>query len=76
MVTRMEKAEVTTATTRPIRKCMRGSGDAKEAGIHIKNSVKRDQQFIKGIIGIHPCCSDVMSLKLLSKCSNKRRLAN
>ena len=43
---------------RIIRKCRRGSGDAKEAGIRVKNSVKSDLQFIRGIVGIHPCSSD------------------
>ena len=43
---------------RIIRKCRRGSGDAKEAGIRVKNSVKSDLQFIRGIVGIHPCSSE------------------
>ena len=43
---------------RIIRKCRRGSGEAKEAGIRIKNSVKSDLQFIRGIIGINPGSSE------------------
>ena len=39
---------------RIIRKCKRGSGEAKTNVIRIKESVRSDLQFIKVVIGIHP----------------------
>jgi hypothetical protein len=63
-------------TKKRIRKCRRGSGDAKEAGIRIKISVKNDLQFIKGIVGIHPCSSEGDVVETLVKMFKQRRLAS
>ena len=41
-----------------IRKCKRGSGEAKTNVIRIKDSVRHDLQFIKGVIGINSASSD------------------
>src|SRR5215211_8037377 len=57
-----------------IRKCRRGSGDAKEAGFRIKNSVKSDLQFIKGIIGIHPCSSEGDVVETLVKMFKQKKI--
>ena len=59
---------------RRIRKCRRGSGDAKEAGISIKNSVKSDLQFIKGMIGIHPCSSEGDVVETLVKMFKQKKI--
>jgi hypothetical protein len=59
---------------RRIRKCRRGSGDAKEAGIRIKNSVKNDLQFIKGMIGIHPCSSEGDVVETLVKMFKQKKI--
>jgi len=45
-------------TKKRIRKCRRGAGKAKEAGIRFQNNIKSALIFIKGIIGIHPLSSD------------------
>ena len=57
-----------------IRKCRRGSGDAKEADIRIKNSVKNDLQFIKGIIGIYPCSSEGDVVETLVKMFKQKKI--
>jgi hypothetical protein len=59
---------------RPIRKCRRGSGDSKEAGIRIKHSVKSDLQFIKGMIGIHPCSSEGDVVETLVKMFKQKKI--
>ena len=41
-----------------IRKCKRGSGEAKTNVIRIKDSVRHDLQFIKGVIGINSSSSE------------------
>ena len=41
-----------------IRKCKRGSGEAKTNVIRIKDSVRHDLQFIKGVIGINSASSE------------------
>jgi hypothetical protein len=43
---------------RIIRKFKRGSGEAKINVIRIKDSVRSDLQFIKGVIGINPGSSE------------------
>ena len=43
---------------RIIRKCKRGSGEAKTNVIRVKDSVRSDLQFIKGVIGIDPGSSE------------------
>ena len=58
-----------------IRKCRRGSGDAKEAGIRIKHSVKSDLQFIKGMIGIHPCSSEGDVVETLVKMFKQKKIS-
>jgi hypothetical protein len=59
---------------RRIRKCKRGSGEAKEAGIRIKNSVKSDLQFIKGMIGINPCSSEGDVVETLVKMFKQKKI--
>jgi hypothetical protein len=54
----MSSSNSSSNSKRQVRKCRRGSGEAKEAGIRIKNSVKNDLQFIRGIIGINPGSSE------------------
>jgi hypothetical protein len=61
-------------TKRRIRKCRRGSGEAKEAGIRLKNSVKSDLQFIKGIVGIHPCSSEGDVVETLVKMFKQKKI--
>ena len=59
---------------RIIRKCRRGSGDAKEAGIRVKNSVKSDLQFIRGMIGIHPASSEGDVVETLIKMFKQKKI--
>ena|SRR5215211_5098996 len=59
---------------RRIIKCRRGSRDAKEAGIRIKNSVKSDLQFIKGIVGIHPYSSEGDVVETLVKMFKQKKI--
>ena len=49
---------------RRIRKCQRGSGEAKTNVIRIKYSVRSDLQLIKGVIGMHPGSSDQREMLL------------
>ena len=49
---------------RIIRKCKRGSGEAKTNVIRIKDSVRSDLRFIKVVIGIHPGSSEGMLLRI------------
>jgi hypothetical protein len=57
----------TNDTKKRIRKCRRGSGEAKEAGIRIKKTIKNDLNFIKGIVGIHPLSSEGDVVEILIK---------
>jgi hypothetical protein len=58
---------------RIIRKCKRGSGEAKTNVIRIKESVRSDLQFIKGIIRIHPGSSEGDVFENLIRCSSRKR---
>jgi hypothetical protein len=59
---------------RRIRKCRRGSGDAKEVDIRIKNNVKSDLNFIKGMIGIHQSSSEGDVVENLVKMFKQKKI--
>lgn len=61
------------SSRRLVRKCRRGSGDAKKAGIRVKNNVKSDLQFIRGMIGIHPASSEGDVVETLIKMFKQKR---
>ena len=62
------------SSRRPVRKCRRGSGDAKKAGIRVKNNVKSDLQFIRGMIGIHPASSEGDVVETLIKMFKQKKI--
>ena len=62
------------SSRRLVRKCRRGSGDAKKAGIRVKNSVKSDLQFIRGMIGIHPASSEGDVVETLIKMFKQKKI--
>ena len=59
---------------RIIRKCKRGSGDAKTNVIRIKNSVRHDLQFIKGVIGINSVSSEGDVVENLIKMFKQKKI--
>jgi hypothetical protein len=59
---------------RPIKKCRRNSGEAKEAVIRIKQNTKSDLQFIRGIIGINPRSSDGDIVETLVKMFKQKKI--
>ena len=59
---------------RIIRKCKRGSGEAKTNVIWIKDSVRSDLQFIKGVIGIHPGSSEGDVIENLIKMFKQKKI--
>ena len=64
----------TNNTKKRIRKCRRGSGEAKEAGIRIKKTIKNDLNFIKGIVGIHPLSSEGDVVEILIKMFKQKKI--
>ena len=58
----------------PVKKCRRGSGEAKEAVIRIKQGTKSDLQFIRGIIGVHPCSSEGDVVEALVKMFKQKKI--
>ena len=62
------------SSRRLVRKCRRGSGDAKKAGIRVKNNVKSDLQFIRGMIGIHPASSEGDVVETLIKMFKQKKI--
>ena len=59
---------------RIIRKCKRGSGEAKTNVIRIKDSVRSDLQFIEGVIGIHPGSSEGDVIENLIKMFKQKKI--
>ena len=59
---------------RIIRKCKRGSGEAKTNVIRIKDSVRSDLQFIKVVIGIHPGSSEGDVIEILIKMFKQKKI--
>jgi hypothetical protein len=59
---------------RIIRKCKRGSGEAKTNVIRIKDSVRTDLQFIKGVIGINPGSSEGDMIENLIKMFKQKKI--
>ena len=59
---------------RIIRKCKRGSGEAKTNVIRIKDSVRSDLQFIKVVIGIHPGSSEGDVIENLIKMFKQKKI--
>ena len=59
---------------RIIRKCKRGSGEAKTNFIRIKDSVRSDLQFIKVVIGIHPGSSEGDVIENLIKMFKQKKI--
>ena len=59
---------------RIIRKCKRGSGEAKTNVIRIKDSVRSNLQFIKGVIGIHPGSSEGDVIENLIKMFKQKKI--
>jgi len=58
----------------PVKKCRRGSGEAKEAVIRIKQGTRHDLQFIKGIIGINPRSSEGDVIEALVKMFKQKKI--
>ena len=56
-----------------IRKCKRGSGEAKTNVIRIKDSVRSNLQFLKGVIGINYGSSEGDVIENLIKMLSKKR---
>ncbi|HEY6588538.1 MAG TPA: hypothetical protein VIY98_09620 [Nitrososphaeraceae archaeon] len=48
--------------------------DAKKAGIRVKNNVKSDLQFIRGMIGIHPASSEGDVVETLIKMFKQKKI--
>lgn len=59
---------------RRIRKCKRGSGEAKTNVIRIKYSVRSDLQLIKGVIGMHPGSSEGDVIENLIKMFKQKKI--
>ena len=59
---------------RIIRKCKRGSGEAKTNVIRIKDSIRSDLQLIKGVIGIHPGSSEGDVIENLIKMFKQKKI--
>jgi hypothetical protein len=59
---------------RIIRKFKRGSGEAKINVIRIKDSVRSDLQFIKGVIGINPGSSEGDVIENLIKMFKQKKI--
>lgn len=59
---------------RRIRKCKRGSGEAKTNVIRIKDSVRSDLRFIKVVIGIHPGSSEGDVIENLIKMFKQKKI--
>ena len=59
---------------RIIRKCKIGSGQAKTNVIRIKDSVRSDLQFIKGVIGINPGSSEGDIIENLIKMFKQKKI--
>ena len=63
-----------TNNKRPIKKCRRNSGEAKEAVIRIKQGTKHDLQFIRGLIGINIRSSDGDVVEALVKMFKQKKI--
>ena len=59
---------------RTIRTCKRGSGEAKTNVIRIKDSVRSDLQFIKGVIGINSASSEGDVVENLIKMFKQKKI--